>query len=138
MKKRHHLVLVVMLVGIFLCGCVSRGIELKKTENLKEYIFTESTEWDCMQLEFNGKVYLPYCSGSVRMCDDVIGYYNHNEDTIYVLSCKDLSQDEWIIDCIGDVVNGHNIGGLWREQSVTTIPESIHDMSEYEWNKELK
>ena len=104
-------------------------------------VFTVSDHetYNCIQLEYQEKIYVPYCSASVPMCDKVIGYYNtENNMPVYVLSCKDLSSDEWIIDCIGnegEKVSGLNIGMIFREESVKEIPKELQGQSEYEWNQ---
>ena len=129
---------------VLMAGCGKKGVKLYTPEQPIVFMQTESEEYDCMQLEANGKKYLPYCAADPSMCEEVIGYYDVEETEIseggriYVLSCKDLSSDEWIIDCLGEegaYVSGHNEPMLLKEETVTDIPEYLQGKSEYEWNQ---
>ena len=142
--KANKTYCIFLLMIFFICvlnGCGSRkDIELKKNGSLPEYSFSKNSEWDCMQIELDGHVFLPYSSASVDLCDELIGYYYDDNSTLFVLSCKGMEQDEWIIDCSGnngEKLNGHNIGMLYREISVTEIPDSICEDSEYAWNENM-
>ena len=141
MKKYWILLLVSILM---ITGCGARKVILTLPSN--PLVFKESAheEYDCNIIEYNGKVYLPYCAADVSMCNEVIGYYEINNQEItdltraYVLSCKELSYEEWVIDCCGDEgesVSGHNIGMLYREESVKDIPNGLQGQSEYKWNQ---
>lgn len=137
------MIITMMMFGMIF-GCGSNKITLQNPDNPMVFTERDHESYDCIQLEYNGKTYVPYCAASPSMCDDVIGYYelkdqeNAENQRVYVLSSKEWSSDEWIIECVGqegDTVGGHNIGMLMREESVKNIPESLQGKSEYEWNK---
>ncbi len=134
------------LLAVLLCGCESDDrVRLHMPSD--PMVFTESSHetYNVMKLEYEGKNYIPYCSAAymTMQCDEVIGYYiASNDSTIYVLSYKGLSSDEWIIECSGeegDAVSSHDIDFLLRRESVTEIPEELQGLAEeeYEWNKGL-
>ena len=137
--------LIITLISILMItGCGAGKVILTLPSD--PFIFKESAheEYDCITLEYNGKVYLPYCAADPSMCNEVIGYFEINNQEItdltraYVLSCKEWSSEEWIIDCCGDEgesVSGHNIGMLYREESVKDIPNALQGQSEYIWNQ---
>ena len=137
--------LIITLISILMItGCGVGKVTVTMPSDPIVFKMDDHEEYDCIVLEYNGKVYLPYCAGDPSMCDEVIGYYDINESEItdltraYVLSCKELSSEEWVIDCCGDEgdsVTGHNIGMLFREESVKDIPNALQGQSEYIWNQ---
>lgn len=136
--KKYSILILISLLAVLFCGCGYKDVILNTPSNPMFFSISDHETYDCVQLEYQGKKYIPYCAASVSMCDKVIGYYNDDEMTVYVLSYKGKSSDEWIIDCIGNEgerVSGHNIGMLLREESVKEIPKELQGKSEYEWNK---
>ena len=143
-REKRLVMLTVAALLVLMAGCGKKGVKLYTPEQATVFIQTESEEYNCIQLEANGKKYLPYCAADPSMCEEVIGYYDVEESEIFeggrifVLSCKDLSSDKWIIDCLGDegeYVSGHNESMLFKEENVTDIPEYLQGESEYEWNQ---
>ena len=143
-KSKVTALLTVSALLVLMAGCGKKGVKLYTPEHAIVFTATSSEEYNCIQLEANGKKYLPYCAASPSMCEEVIGYYEveateiSEGGRIFVLSCKDLSSDEWIIDCLGDegeYVSGHNESMLLKEENVTDIPEYLQGESEYEWSQ---
>ena len=143
MKKYCMLIMISMLIAVF-GGCGTKDIILQTPSEPLVFVKGDHEINDCIQLEYNGKVYVPYCAASVSMCNKVIGYYdsesqeNNDPFRVYVLSCKEWPSDEWIIDCVGvegEKVSGHNIGMIFREENVKDIPNELQGQSEYKWNQ---
>ena len=142
--KKHKIFIMISMILFLFAGCGIKTLTLKLPSN--PMIFTQSDyeEYDCLTLEYDGKRYVPYCAAAVSMCNKVIGYYdsesqgNNDSVRVYVLSCKEWSSDEWIIDCAGvegEKVSGHNIGMIFREENVKDIPNELQGQSEYKWNQ---
>lgn len=124
MKKKNFilgLLILIMLLG----GCNSK-IQLPDNP-----IVFETKENDGYKsILWNDKEYVPYCpleSSQIGMC---LGYYEENNELIYVCELKGLSSEEWIVDTLG--LRICNEGMVLREVNTTNIPDGL--FSDYDWN----
>lgn len=134
---------ILSVIGVFIISMVGCGkkVSLTITDDCAEYELRESEEFDCMELVNGDKIYRPFSPAEPAMAKEVVGYYygDGDDQPNYVLSVDDLSTDEWLIDVANTgtdkKVNGHNIGSLYKEITVTDVPDGFEAESSYEWNK---
>lgn len=114
--KRTIILFLTAVMLFSLCACSKQELVNMAVEVQEDYV----------EIIYGDKTYIPYCVISKTECGEQIGVIADREDKIY--EYKGYSVDEWIIDFFP----GDNIAMLYREVSVTDIPDGLE--SEYEWN----
>jgi hypothetical protein len=139
MKKNILLLVLITMISFMLMSCGNK-IDLQLTDSSVKYELRDNDELGCTELIIDDKIYRPYEPADISMAGEVVGYYNDaDEDNAdYVLSAVGQSTDEWLVTVLNNgsdkVVNGNNIGFLYKEVGVTNIPEGYEAEESYTWN----
>ena len=117
-KKLCSIICLCYFISIMLCAC-------GKNTNLIDMSTAEGDEY--MDIIWEDRTYVPFCTISKNDCGTQIGYLNGETDD-RICEYKDYPTDEWIANYL--TVDGGAI--LFKEINVTNIPDGLK--SEYEWN----
>lgn len=129
MKKILVISIVIMLL-YSLTGCGSK-IQLPDDP----IVYQQNSNDKYTYLEYDGKIYVPYCPYEEKYLGNCIGYYDipageyTEAGRAYVCELKGYLSDEWIIEFLD---TNCSEGMILREVNTTEIPEGF--TSEYEWN----
>lgn len=141
---RSKLILfMIVIMSLTLVGCTSNS-EMKEKINssdLKEFSFDKSTEYDCMELSFDNKIYRPFCAGKAKNLSEnnIVGYYKDDSgDKAYLFLLRGTDSDNWLISAYIDEsgeIDNCNSYFIWKETEEKNVPEGIEVQPEYKkWN----
>ena len=130
--KKIFLVFPVIVAMLLCCACAKQDVPLEKMA------FQKSANGEYMTIVWDGRTYVPFTSVAKAEMGKKIGYYIDEEtagaggedSAVYVYEFKGYSSAEWLVDYADGFMN---MPALWKEVSVTEIPEGL--VSDYEWNK---
>ena len=130
---------IIVVSSIFIFICIVILVKLGKSEEMLALEVGSSTPVykqnydmsdDTWTIEYEEKVFKPYCVGDIKKVDnELIGYVKeHNNISKYIFKVKDQSVDDFIITISDNVLNhvsGSNIGFIYKNVNLSDIPYGI-------------
>jgi len=130
MKRTKNKAFIFLLTLVLIIPTLSSCSSQKEAPAVP-YVAQENSELGCMELSYDGKIFRPYgVIGSSSLRDSKIGV-SGGEDGEGVYSVKNHDSTQWIL--AGDDVFMSGGDMLYKEVSVTEIPEDLKQYKQYDY-----